>query len=455
MEQLSFTLRPQQRFYTVSELTSELKALFTNEYDDIRVSGEISGLKIASSGHAYFTLKDQTAQIRCALYRNAMRFMKVKPQDGLAVVARGTLDIWEARGDYQLIVSAIEPQGFGALQLAFEQLKKRLEAEGLFSAERKRAIPRFPRRIGIVTSPSGAVIRDMLNVIGRRYRGVQVRLYPALVQGEGAAAAIGEGIRHFSRSQWADVVIVARGGGSLEDLWAFNEEVVARAIVACSVPVISAVGHETDFTIADFVADLRAPTPSAAAELVVPNTPDLLARVGACREAVARSVRYLLARLARRLQENGIDRATALLHRRIGRGLQGLDDFDFRMRSAAAHRLDAQRRAERDLERRLLRHDPRLRLAGARQRLNQCEARAGELIRMRLALAHGKLEPVCASLTALSPLHVLERGYAIVQTAGGRVVKNPIDAPAQSRLRITLSEGQIMATVDSEGPAAP
>ena len=322
MEQLSFTLRPQQRFYTVSELTGELKQLLNTEYDDIRVSGEISGLKIASSGHAYFTLKDQAAQVKCALYRNSMRFMKFKPQDGLAVIARGSLDIWEARGDYQLIVSALEPQGFGALQLAFEQLKRKLEAEGLFASERKRVLPRLPRRIGIVTSPSGSVIRDMLNILDRRFRGVHVRIYPTLVQGESAAAGICEGLNFFSRSGWADVIVVARGGGSLEDLWAFNEEAVARAIAASAVPVVSAVGHETDFTIADFVADLRAPTPSAAAELVVPNTPDLLAGIETCRSAVLRSTRYLMARLGRRLQENGIDRATALLHRRIGRGLQ-------------------------------------------------------------------------------------------------------------------------------------
>lgn len=446
MEQLSFTLRPQQRFYTVSELATELKQLFNTEYDDIRVSGEISGLKIASSGHAYFTLKDETAQVRCALYRSAMRFLKYKPQEGMAVIARGTLDVWEARGEFQLVVSALEPQGAGALQIAFEQLKRRLQEEGLFDAARKRPVPRFPTRIGIVSSPSGAVIRDMLNVFFRRYRGVHIRLYPALVQGEGAASAICDGIGYFSRSRWADVVIVARGGGSLEDLWAFNEETVARAIAACAVPVVSAIGHETDFTIADFVADLRAPTPSAAAELVVPNAPDLIARITGCKEAVARAVRYVLARLARRLQEYGIDRATAVLHRRIGRNFQTLDEFDFRARSALGRNIETYRRRERDLERRLLQHDPRLRLAAAAERLNRFEARSAELIWLRLARAAGKLEPVCASLAALSPLQVLQRGYAIVRTAGKQVVKSPADAPPGTDLDITLCEGRIAAT---------
>jgi len=228
-------------------------------------SGEISGSKTASSGHCYFTLKDQDAQLRCVCFRQSLRYLKVKPQDGMAVLARGHIDVYEARGEYQLLVEAIEPQGHGALQFAFEQLKKKLAGEGLFDAARKRPIPRLPQRIGIVTSPSGAVVRDITEILSRRFPGLHLRIYPASVQGEGSVEAVCRGIDYFSNSGWAQVVIVARGGGSLEDLWTFNEESVARAIAASSVPVISAVGHETDFTIADFVADLRAATPSAAA----------------------------------------------------------------------------------------------------------------------------------------------------------------------------------------------
>ena len=257
--------------------------MLDGEFSDISVAGEISGLKLAASGHYYFTLKERESQIKAVAFRSAHRFWKCKPQDGLAVVARGRIDVYEARGEYQLIVEFIEPQGLGALQLAFEQLKKKLAAEGLFAAERKRPLPRFPRRIGIVTSPRGAAIADMVQILTRRFPGLHIRLYPALVQGEGSVEEVVRGIEYFSRTKWPDVVIVGRGGGSLEDLWTFNEEAVARAIAACAVPVISAVGHETDVTIADFVADLRAPTPSAAAELVVCTREELLERIAAAR----------------------------------------------------------------------------------------------------------------------------------------------------------------------------
>ena len=233
------------------------------------MTGEVSNLRAAGSGHLYFTLKDETAQIRAVCFRNQARYLKFKPQDGLAVIARGRLSVYEARGEYQLYVEFLEPAGLGALQLAFEQLKQKLAAEGLFDPARKKPLPVLPRVIGVVTSPTGAVIRDILRVLHRRFRNINVLIYPVKVQGEGAAQEIAQGIEYFNRNAPVDVMIVARGGGSLEDLWAFNEDVVARAIAASNIPVISAVGHETDFTIADFVADLRAPTPSAAAELVV------------------------------------------------------------------------------------------------------------------------------------------------------------------------------------------
>jgi len=280
MEQMALAWGPTRKTYTVAELNARVRELLGTEFNDIWVAGEISGSKMASSGHCYFTLKDHDAQLRCVCFRASLRYLKFKPQDGIAVLARGQIDVYEARGEYQLLVEALEPQGHGALQFAFEQLKKKLALEGLFEAARKRPLPRLPRRIGIVTSPSGAVIRDITQILSRRFPGLHLRLYPALVQGEGSIEAVVRAVEYFSSSQWAEVVIVARGGGSLEDLWTFNEEAVARAIAASSVPVISAVGHETDFTIADFVADLRAPTPSAAAELVICTREQLLDQIG-------------------------------------------------------------------------------------------------------------------------------------------------------------------------------
>jgi len=255
--------------YSVASLTGEIHRMLSRSFDGIKVAGEISGWKVWTSGHAYFTLKDQQAQIRCVLFRNNLRYLRFKPQDGAAVIARGSVEVRAERGEYQLLVSGMEPQGLGRLYEMFAELKEKLRGEGLFDEARKRPLPVFPRRIGIVTSPQGAVIRDMLTVLRRRWPGLHIRLYPTPVQGAGSAEGIVEGLDWFSASGWPDVVIVGRGGGSLEDLWSFNDERVARAIAACRVPVVSAVGHETDFTIADFVADVRAPTPSAAAEIVV------------------------------------------------------------------------------------------------------------------------------------------------------------------------------------------
>ncbi|HUP02493.1 MAG TPA: exodeoxyribonuclease VII large subunit, partial [Bryobacteraceae bacterium] len=328
MEQfaLEFDLAPERRIFTVSELNAAIGAVLDASFQDIWVAGEISGLKLAASGHYYFTLKEHDAQVRCVAFRSSHRYWKFKPRDGLAVLARGRIDVYAARGEYQLLVELLEPQGVGALQLAFEQLKQKLASEGLFAAERKRPMPRYPRRIGIVTSPRGAAVADMVHILSRRFPGLHIRLYPALVQGEGSVEEVVRAIEFFSGSGWPDLIIVGRGGGSLEDLWTFNTEPVARAIAACAVPVVSAVGHETDVTIADFAADLRAPTPSAAAELVVPTREDLLDRIGALRGKTAQALRYRLAMLERRLRQQGIERATSVLHRRIGRGLQRMDE---------------------------------------------------------------------------------------------------------------------------------
>jgi exodeoxyribonuclease VII large subunit len=436
--------------FGVAELNAAVHGLLEREFADIWVTGEISGTRLAASGHYYFTLKEQDAQLRCVAFRQTARYLKFKPQDGVAVVARGRIDVYEVRGEYQLLVESLEPQGRGALQFAFEQLKKKLAAEGLFDAARKRPIPAFPRRIGIVTSPAGAAIRDLLNILERRFPGLHIRLFPALVQGEGAVEDVCRGIEYFGASGWADVVIVGRGGGSLEDLWTFNEEAVARAIAACPVPVISAVGHETDVTIADFVADLRAPTPSAAAELVVGTRRQVAERVEAAETKLRQSLRYRLADAERRLHQRGIDRATALLSRRVGRSIQRVDELDSELRRCLRSLTIAGRARWGALDARLRALDLRLRFAQARRRLDQANRAAADSIRARLSRARRRTEPLAAELHQLSPLRVLERGYAIVQDEQGRILKDAAAAPPPAQIGVRLARGRLRARVTEQ-----
>jgi exodeoxyribonuclease VII large subunit len=444
VEQIALNWGAEPNLYSVSDLTAALRDTLTREFSDIWVSGEISGTKLPASGHYYFTLKDESAQLRCVCYRMTARYLKFKPQDGIAVLARGRIDVYDARGEVQLIVDALEPQGHGALQLAFEQLKKKLAMEGLFEPSRKRPIPAMPRRIGIVTSPSGAVIRDMLNVLDRRFPGRHIRIYPAQVQGDGSVEQVTAGLEYFSRSGWADVVIVARGGGSLEDLWTFNEESVARAIAASAVPVISAVGHETDFTIADFVADLRAPTPSAAAELVIVTRQSVEDRVEGCEIKLRQAMRLHLALLARRFHALAVDQAR--LHRAIGKQMQKVDELDYRLRERWRDSIGARRRVVDSLAARIAQLDVRLRFARVRQRLDACQASLEQKMRLKLSAARGSRAELDAHLRQLSPLKTLERGYAIVQH-DGKVVKSPQDAPAGAELTIRVRDGGLRAVV--------
>ena len=444
MEQIALDWTPEPHYFSVSELATALRGVFTEYFRDIWVAGEISGMKLASSGHYYFTLKDEEAQLRCVCYKMSARYLKFKPQDGVAVLARGRVDLYDARGDLQLIVEAIEPRGHGALQLAFEQLKKKLEMEGLFAPERKRALPALPERIGIVTSPTGAVIRDMLQVLERRCPGRHIRLYPAQVQGEGSIEQVAAGIEYFSSSGWAEVVIVARGGGSLEDLWTFNEERVARAIAACSVPVISAVGHETDFTIADFVADLRAPTPSAAAEMVIATRQSLLDRLQAADHKLLQSARLKIALSARKLHGVAIDRAR--LHRTIGRRMQRVDELDYALRELWRGTLTDKRRALDRTVSHLGQLDIRLKFAAARRRLAAADTAILQSMRLRLHRAKSESHILGAHLKQLSPLTILERGYAIVEKQG-KIVKSADDAPVGSDIRVRLAKGGLNALV--------
>lgn len=455
MEQLALTWGDdKRRFLTVSELTESLRALLEEEFGLLWVAGEISGTRAQTSGHVYFTLKDGEAVLNCVCYRSSVRFLKFKPKDGVAVLARGRLDIWPPSGRYQLVVEALEPQGLGALQVAFEKLKQRLTLEGLFADDRKRPLPRYPRRIGIVTSPTGAVIQDMLRIIARRWPLAHVRLFPALVQGEGSVDQVSSGIRYFSECGWPEVVIVARGGGSLEDLWTFNEEQVARSIAASKVPVVSAIGHETDVTIADFVADKRAATPSMAAELVTPDASDLDRHIAATTRRLERGMRLKLAECARKLHQSGVEREMSVLRRRIGRALQAVDDREFRLRDCVRSALARRTRRIELLTLELRRRDVRLRLSQAKRTMEGLEARIRRAAERTLVRARSRFGLLAAHLGQLSPLKILDRGYAIVQTAEGKVVKDPEDTRLGDAIRIRVARALVTANVETVEPAS-
>ena len=448
MSQLSFLeqLTQQRRAVSVSELTARLKMLVEREFIDVYVEGELSNFRRHTSGHWYFSLKDEAAALRCASFRMQNRMIRFIPEDGLHVIARGRLSIYDARGEYQLIVEYMEPVGAGALQLAFEQLKKRLAADGLFAVERKRPLPILPRCIGVVTSPTGAAVRDILRVLKRRNEAVSVLIAPVRVQGESAASDIARAVRLLNSRKEVDAIIVGRGGGSTEDLSCFNDEAVARAIYNSRVPVISAVGHETDFTIADLVADLRASTPSAAAEMVASARDEMCARITGLAEDLRKAFRYRLLALQSALSELESSRAFPQVQSRIRDFAQRVDDSGYSMESAlrtalktrrARHAALALRLSEADLRRRLVEQRGRLAELGG---LLQATARAVlDRGSERVSLAAGKLE-------SLSPLGVLARGYAIAFDKQGRVIKRASDVSSGERVRVRVSEGEMDCT---------
>jgi len=444
LEQIDINWGLAPAIFSVSELAGAIRGLLTDHFTDIWVAGEISGTRVPASGHYYFTLKDEGAQLKAVCYKMTARYLKFKPQDGIAVLARGRIDMYDARGEVQFVVEAIEPQGHGALQLAFEQLKKKLAAEGLFDSARKRPMPALPVRIGIVTSPTGAVIRDILQILERRFPGRHVRIYPAQVQGEGAMDQVVAGLEYFSKSRWAEVVIVARGGGSLEDLWTFNEERVARAIVNCSVPVISAIGHETDFTIADFMADLRAPTPSAAAELVIRTRQSLFDILDASTIKLTQTARLNIAMRTRALHRIAVDQAT--LHRAIGRRMQRIDELEYRLRDLVRGALDRRSKMLERIRAGLSQLDVRLKFVAAHRRIESSEAKIIQSIRLGVIGARGKLSSLDGHLAQLSPLKILDRGYAIVEK-DGKLVKAPEDAPTDSEVKIRIAKGHLRGRI--------
>jgi len=437
-----------RRVLSVAALTAELRARLEAGYPDVWVDGELSNGRVWSSGHYYFQLKDATAQIRGVMFRTHAARLRFVPQDGMQVLVRGSLSVYEAKGEYQLVAQHMEPRGAGALQLAFEQLKQRLQDEGLFAQARKRPLPALPRRIGMVTSLDGAAIRDMLTVLLRRHPRAQVLIAHSRVQGDGAATEIAQALARLTRVDDVDVVIVGRGGGSLEDLWAFNEEVVARAIAASPVPIISAVGHETDVTIADFVADLRAPTPSAAAELVLQKSDEFAAQIRRWRERLSSTIASRLARDRHRTQRASAHPALAGLPLRLALRARRLDDLLATAERAMRSAVTARHRRLALATRLVTHHDPRHRLARGQTALAELDARLRAGIEARQQRVRRQLERSAAHLHALSPLGVLGRGYAVCwDGTRRRVIRAAREVQPGDAVRITLGSGELCARV--------
>ncbi len=447
MSQISFNLQPDRKVWTVSELTLRIRDLLESEFHDIWVEGEISNSREAQSGHFYFTLKDARSQIRCACFRNQLRLLKFRPEDGLHVTVRGSVSVYEQRGEYQIYVGHIEPVGLGALQLAFEQLKAKLEAEGLFDPARKNPLPLLPRRIGLVTSPAGAALRDILRILRRRFPNLRILLFPVRVQGEGAAAEIVQAIRFFNRSRMVDVMILARGGGSLEDLWAFNEERVARAIAASEIPIISGVGHEIDFTIADFVADVRAPTPSAAAEIVVQTRQEFDKHISELERSMAQRIHYLLLEWRHHLRELAAHPAFRRLEDLVRRRRQRVDELAASLGELLWARLDRARQRCTIIATRLASFDLRAKIRALRMRLEQRQAELRTRIERLLVAKRRKLEAVTLKLDERSPLRLLQRGYAICYDAAGRVLRSAEQVALGDEIAVQLARGRLAATV--------
>jgi exodeoxyribonuclease VII large subunit len=435
--------------FTPSRLNSEARTLLERGFGILWLEGELSNLSRASSGHWYFSLKDEAAQLRSAMFRQRNYLVNFTPKDGLRVLVRGKVSLYEPRGDYQFIAETMEEAGEGALRRQFEQLKAKLAAAGLFDAAHKQALPALPTRIGVITSPTGAAVRDILHILKRRFPSIPVLIYPVQVQGTAAAAQIAASITLAGQRKECDVLILARGGGSLEDLWSFNEEVVARAIYDCRIPLITGIGHEVDFTIADFVADVRAPTPSGAAELVVPDQQTWLQGLRGLQHRLTRGLRRHLGQY----QQNFIylQRRLKQLHPgvQLQQRLQRLDELEQRLTRALQFDIEQRKRLLGARAARLQAHSPAMQLATARSRLQQLQIQLHTLLRVQQERLRSRLSVAIRTLEALSPLATLTRGYAIVSDAQGHVVINAQQLQAGASIKARLAKGQISALVTS------
>jgi len=434
---------------SVAELTRQIKALLEKQLGDVWVEGEISNFKSQTSGHLYFTLKDASAQIAAVMFRGAASKLSFRPKDGMQVRLHGELSVYEVRGQYQLIVRRLEESGIGALQQRFEELKRKLQAEGFFAHERKRPIPSFPQTIGLVTSPTGAVLQDFIHVTRRRYPGQHIIVNPVKVQGVGAAEEIAAAVEEFNRLGNVDIIIIARGGGSLEDLWAFNEEIVARAVAASAIPTVSAVGHEVDFTICDFVSDLRAPTPSAAAEMVVPNAAELFVSIGHLRARLDREVASLWGVFKLRvkaLREHNVFREPSRI---IGLYQQQVDDhmntLEARVQDDVRDRLDHVR----NLHERLQVQSPAARIGKLRARLSLATDLLPRHARSKLLAGQSKWAVLQEKIKLLSPLNALSRGYALVKDDDGKLLRSVKQIAPGQKVRTQLADGEFDSIVES------
>jgi exodeoxyribonuclease VII large subunit len=459
--------RQSRRIWPVRELVSQVRELVEEQYGDVWVEGEISNYRPAPSGHLYFTLKDADAQLPIVLFRRQAMLLRFRPEDGLHVLVRGRVSVYEQRGQLQLVAETMQPVGAGSLQLAFEQLKERLKAEGLFDADRKRPLPSFPRTVGIITSPTGSVIRDFLNIVGRRHSGLSVLLVPVSVQGDQAPAEIEAAIELLNDAllnnaafhgtppggTLVDLIVLARGGGSLEDLAAFNSERVARAIVSSKLPVVSAIGHETDFTIADFVADLRAPTPSAAAELITEAQHKIAEHLATHDQRLQRAARFQLLQARQRLMRLPVSRAETRVSTLLHRSAQRVDDLSQRLDAALDHTLRLRQSHVAELSATVLRHDPRQALAHARERLLACRIHLDRSAERRIHTAAAALNSLDARLHSLSPLSVLDRGYALVLNAKGALVRSSAQLAPGNLLTTRLADGSFTSRVEATARA--
>lgn len=436
-----------RRIWKVAELVGEVRLHIEREYADLWVEGEISNLRPAPSGHIYFTLKDGDAQLPAVLFRRQASLLRFRPEDGLQVILRGKVSVYEQRGQMQIVAEFMEPVGAGSLQIAFEQLKARLKQEGLFEQSRKKPLPAFPRCVGIITSPSGAVIRDFLNVSARRHASLDVLLYPVLVQGETAAAEVAAGIAFFNRTRSVDVVVIARGGGSIEDLAPFNSEMLARAIAASELPVVSAIGHETDFTISDFVADLRAPTPSAAAEIITGALHNIEEHVEQLTARLLRGCRYRMMQAQDSFARLGAEAALVHMRDDVTRRQQRIDELRFRIEAAWSS-------ISRSLSERLNLLIASLRRQDATHHLRLMRERLAGLENRLLSAQQGmasnnsaRLQGLTRQLHALSPLAVLNRGYALVFNESGVLVKKASALTQDQQITTRFAEGSIQSRV--------
>src|ERR1700704_2903159 len=458
-DQLGFQFRPpERRVWTVRALVSSVRSHIEREYSDCWVEGEISNLRIPDSGHLYFTLKEESAQIRVVMFRSSAKLLRFRPENGLQVTVRGRITVYEDRGELQISAEFMEPKGAGALQLAFEQLKARLQAEGLFDPSQKKPIPPLPQRIGIITSPQGASLRDILNILARRHHSANVLIYPAQVQGESAPGEVMAGLRYFHQELRhqdlrhggaVEVIIIARGGGSTEDLACFNHEGLARAVADSKIPVISAIGHETDFTIVDFVADLRAPTPSAAAELVIRSRQEIEAQAEDIYQRLDRAIRYRLLMARQELSERTQHGAFARMMDGINRRQQRLDEASFRLERSERQLVERCHRRWEIASASVRHYDARQRLAAIRQRLDAQTVTLASAAHARLLAGRSVLDRRAAALEALSPVAILNRGYALVFDAKGQLIKDATRLKPGDDISARLARGSIRARVNS------